>query len=70
MIIDGPIAIPMSAMSFSGICLPFDAATSTSFIDSRSSRKSRAYRTRTGNRCRPSIVYVRFFPPIADSITS
>src|SRR5437870_9730155 len=44
--------------------------TSTSLTFSMSCQYSAAYRTRTGNRCRPSMVIVALLPPSAVSTAS
>ena len=64
------MVVRIEATWLSGTCAPLLPVTSTSPSCCGLARKSRAYRTRTGNRCRPSMVVVRFLPPMAVSITS
>lgn len=69
-IMAGPATARIVATCPSGTWVPLGDATRTLLSASGVLRNRDAYRTRTGNRCRPSMVRVRLVSPTAVSITS
>jgi hypothetical protein len=67
-IIAGPCVCSMRATWLRGTWAPFEAVTRLDPSASGSDRYCGAYRTRTGNRRRPSIVVVRTVSPTAVSM--